>query len=145
MSWEDQALPVRDPRLEGLLRAAEGDSDLGEADRSTLHARIAASADLPLARLRGGSAGSAAGVAGGAPRRAALLALAPLAVAAGIATMLWTGLDSREDDPVERPDLAEISTLEEAFVADLSEQEFRAFVSGSTNSDELLLLAAGEG
>lgn len=71
--------------------------------------------------------------------------LAPLAAAAGIGILIWVGAEGPGADPEGQPDLAEISTLEEAFVADLSEQEFRAFVSGRANPDELLLIAAGEG
>lgn len=141
MSKEEQDVPIRDPRLAKLLRLAEGDAGLDQAERSELRARIAAAAELPLARRRGARA-----ISGIGPRRQRVIrSLAPLAAVAGLATLVWVGLDRQSGEPGARSDLAEISTLEEAFVADLSEQEFRAFVSGRANSDELLLLAAGEG
>ena len=74
----------------------------------------------------------------------------PLAVAAGVGAVMWIGA-LRGADPV-APSLTPVSvgtaigapTLQEVLLSDLSDQEFRLIVADRNDTDELLLIAAGQ-
>ncbi|HEX8393714.1 MAG TPA: hypothetical protein VF665_15345 [Longimicrobium sp.] len=86
----------RDPLLSAALRDAAGPAP--EPDWDALRGRIAARAELPLARRR---------AAVRAPARRAVRALLPLAAAAGIAGVAWTALTPRSPvlTPAERSEI----------------------------------------
>lgn len=134
--------PSRDPRLAEALRRAEPDLAEDAVDWASMRASITARSEVPLARLRV-EARSARRPRRGLRRPA--LALAPLAAAAGVAALFWIASPESPRDGSPRQDAAGLTTLEEAFGHDLSEQEFRTIVSGRSDPEALLLVAAGEG
>jgi hypothetical protein len=132
----------RDPEIAAALRMIEGEPPLADVDWEALRSAIVARAELPLAQRR---------------TRSARLArwtrpLIPLAAAASIAMAMWAnGL--RAPEPVTAP-IADgnaeivapaVTTVEDAFQADVTEQEFRLLVSGRANADALLMVALDGG
>ena len=124
-----------DPLLGAALRWSEGEVPLEEVDWNAMRSAIRERAAMPLARRRK--------VQRGAPRW--LRPLIPVAAAASIAVLVWTGGIGREGPAgVAVPQAATEYpiSIEEALLADLSEQEFRLVVAGRSDPDELLMIAA---
>lgn len=129
-----------DPTLGATLRWMDGEPPVHEVDWDRLRATVRARAELPLARRRS----SLSRVRGWARP------LVPLAAAAGVALAMWTGdrIGQKEAGaPMAEGVIAAppVITAEEAFQADLSDQEFQQVVSGRHNPDALLLLAIQDG
>lgn len=132
--WEE---PVSDPELRAALSSLEGEPPLEAVDWSALQRSIGARAELPLARRRRGAQPLLRPPA--ARARQGWRPLLPLAVAASIALVVWTGGGGETPEAA----VGQLSP-EEVFEADLSEQEFRLLVSGGADPEELLLIALGE-
>lgn len=132
--------PERDPIIAAALRWVEGDVPTDDVDWSAMRTNIRNRAELPLARRRALHTASSRW----------LRPLVPLAVAAGVGAVMWIGA-LRGADPV-APSLAPVSvgtaigapTLQEVLLSDLSDQEFRLIVADRNDTDELLLIAAGQ-
>lgn len=128
-----------DPVVGAALRWAEGEVPMDEVDWVAMRTNIRGRAALPLARRRALEATS--------PRW--VRPLVPIAAAASIAVLLWTGaLDFGGAATV---DVAPVTvtavnqpTIREALLSDVSEQEFRLLMAERNDADELLLIAAGQ-
>jgi hypothetical protein len=125
-----------DPLVGAALRWTDGEVPLDDVDWAAMRTNIRNRAALPLARRRALRAAS--------PRW--VRPLIPIAVAASIAVLLWTG-DFGAGDPTVA-NIAPVTvgatlqpTIQEALLADVSEQEFRLLVADN-DSDALLLIAA---
>jgi hypothetical protein len=75
--------------------------------------------------------------------------LIPIAAAASVAVVVWTGGLGRQGPSAAvlqqaTPAATAQLSIQEALSADLSEQEFRTIVAGHTDPDELLIIAASE-
>jgi hypothetical protein len=98
----------RDPRLADALRDTYGDPP--EIDWNALRGRVAAQAELPLARMRHAP-----------PRRwRPLRALVPLAAAAGIAGTAFT-LTRPQEKPLTQADRQQVEQILDATTPALSE------------------------
>jgi hypothetical protein len=125
-----------DPLVGAALRWMEGEVPLDDVDWATMRTNIRNRAALPLARRRALRAAS--------PRW--VRPLIPIAVAASIAVVLWTGDFGGGDSAV--TNIAPVTvgaalqpTIQEALLADVTEQEFRLLVADN-DSDALLMIAA---
>lgn len=128
-----------DPLVGAAMRWAEGEVPVEEVDWAAMRTNIRSRAALPLARRRALHAAS--------PRW--LRPLLPLAAAAGIAVVLWTGgLGFDDTAPTEvAPVSAGITvqpSIQDALLSDLSDQEFRLLVADRNDADELLMIAVTE-
>jgi hypothetical protein len=127
----------RDPEIAAALRMIELDPPVAEVDWEALRSSIVARAELPLAQRR---------------TRSARLGrwtrpLVPLAAAASIALAAWVN-GAIGPAPGSAPLVADNGdfvapavTPEDAFRAEVTEQEFRLIVSGRADTDALLQLA----
>jgi hypothetical protein len=115
---------MMDPIERDPLLAALRDEPRAEPDWDLLRGRVAAAAELPLARRR-------AALGGTGSRR--LRALLPLAAAAGIAGLAWTALDRRPAPltPAERSEI-------DAAVAEGLPDQVRLLLSGEAAEAALL-------
>jgi hypothetical protein len=73
----------------------------------------------------------------------------PIAAAASIAVLLWAGGIGRDGPTgaavsVAAPGATYQLSIQEALLADMSEQEFRLLVSDRNDPDDLLMIAASE-
>lgn len=131
-----------DPLVADALRWAEGEVPMDEVDWAAMRSNIRNRAALPLARRRALEAAS--------PRWAR--PLVPIAAAASIAVLLWTGaLQFGGAAAVDVPAVtvtaaypAQPASIREALLSDVSDQEFRLLMAERNDSDELLLIAAGQ-
>jgi len=98
----------RDPRLAAALRESYGDPP--EIDWNALRARVAAQAELPLARLRHAQPQA---VQPQARRWRPLRALVPLAAAAGIAGTAFT-LTRPQEKPLTQADRQQVEQILDA-------------------------------
>ena len=110
--------PLRDPALGRALREAEGEPPFDQVDWEGLRARIAASAELPLARLRHEDAAPPAPAVhapAAAPRLRFRRPLVPIAAAAGIAAAALFGAlrFGPAGDPVPAADPAREALVDE--------------------------------
>lgn len=129
----------RDPQIAAALRLVEGEVPADEVDWAGLRSNIRNRAALPLARRRALEAAS--------PRWTR--PLVPIAAAASIAVLLWTGaLQFGGAAPVNVAPVtvtaASTASIREALLSDVSDQEFRLLMAERNDSDELLLIAAGQ-
>lgn len=140
MSRHQHHDPQPDPQIAEALRALHREPPLEEVDWEALRGCIRDRAALPLARRRRQAT---------TPPRW-VRPLLPLAVAASVALALWVGteLGAVRPDAVAVGDSASAPvvqpSVEAAFGADLSEQEFRLLVTGRADPEELLLIALDE-
>ena len=114
--------------LQTLLTAPQ----LTDGDRESLRARIAAAAELPLARRRRAL-----------PSRRAvairwLRPALPLAAAAVLFLVLFRSA------PPGSPENGALTAAESALLADVSDAEFARLVSGAADAEALLLIAVGD-
>jgi hypothetical protein len=116
----------RDPQLAAVLRDAYGDPP--EIDFAALRGRVAAQAELPLARMR------RAQPRGWRPLRA----LVPLAAAAGIAGAAFALTRPTDDRPLTQADRQQVEQILNATTPELSE-----LVAGQGTSEDLLNAALG--
>lgn len=128
----------RDPLVGAALRWADGEVPLDEVDWAAMRTTIRNRASLPLARRRARSV-----------RPKWLTPLIPLAAAAGIAMVIWTGIPGSDAPGVNGTAVAASGaayqlSMQEALLADMSEQEFRMFVAERSDPDALLMIAASE-
>jgi hypothetical protein len=126
-----------DPLLGAALRWAEGEVPVDEVDWSAMRTTIRSRAALPLARRR----------ASAKPRW--VRPVIPIAAAASIAVLLWAGGIGRDGPTgaavsVAAPGATYQLSIQEALLADMSEQEFRLLVSDRNDPDDLLMIAASE-
>ncbi|HYH78254.1 MAG TPA: hypothetical protein VEX86_00605 [Longimicrobium sp.] len=120
-----EAYPERDPQLAAALRTAYGDPP--EIDWTALRGRVAAQAELPLARRRHAQ-----------PRRwRPLRALVPLAAAAGIAGAAFA-LTRPAEPPLTQADRQQVEQILNATTPALSD-----LVTAPGGSEELLSAALG--
>lgn len=108
--------------LDALLREPR----LTDAEWHALHGRITRLCDAPLAERRARTARR--------PRTARWLR--PLVPLAAAALLLVFFVRDGSGPP-------ELSTAEQALLADVPEDEFARMVSGASNAEELLLMAVG--
>ena len=130
---QDELRP--DPIIGAALRWAEGEVPLDDVDWSAMLTTIRNRAAMPLARRRS------------ARRRVPrwVRPLIPIAAAASVAMVVWTGGIGRAGPTPAAQQAAAVAsqiTIQEALLTDLSEQEFRVLVSARTDPDELLMIAA---
>jgi hypothetical protein len=128
-----------DPLVAAALRWADGEVPMDDVDWAAMRTNIRHRASLPLARRRALEAAS--------PRW--VRPLLPIAAAASIAALLWTGgLDFGASTILDMAPVtvgaAYPSTIQEALLSDVSDQEFRLLMAGRNDADELLLIAAGQ-
>ena len=128
-----------DPVIGAALRWAEGEVPMDDVDWGAMRTNIRSRAALPLARRRALEAAS--------PRW--VRPLLPIAAAASIAAILWTGaLDfggaSAVDVAPVTVTAANQASIREALLSDVSEQEFRLLMAERNDADELLLIAASQ-
>ena len=122
--------PVRDPALARALRAlSPADAD-APVDWDALHGRIAAAAELPLARRRRRAS---------AGRR--LRAAAPLAAAAALAGIALATLPARAPAPLPAEEQAVVEEILELSVPD----QVGLLLSGQAAEAALLDAVEGEG
>lgn len=129
-----------DPLLGAALRWADGEVPLDEVDWSAMRTNIRNRAGLPLARLRATQKRSSSRW---------VRPLIPIGAAASIAVILWTGGIGR--DGASGPAAPQAATgtayqisIQEALLADMSEQEFRRVVADRNDPNELLLIAVSQ-
>lgn len=127
----------RDPVLAAALRWAEGEVPMDDVDWTALRSNIRERAELPLARRRALQTVS----------RRWLRPVVPLAVAAGLAGVMWLGVYNADapTDPSLAPmqvSEAAATTFQEVLLSDVSDQEFRLLMAEHYDSDDLLLIAA---
>lgn len=127
----------RDPLLAAALRWAEGEVPMDEVDWASLRSNIRERAELPLARRRALQTVS----------QRWLRPVVPLAVAAGLAGVMWFGVyqAGAPADPSLAPAQVTESaaaTFQEVLLSDVSDQEFRSLMGEHFDSDDLLLIAA---
>lgn len=126
-----------DPLVGAALRWAEGEVPLDDVDWSAMRTNIRNRAALPLARRRAIHLAS--------PRW--VRPLLPLAAAASIAALAWTGAIGGDGPgaasmaPV-TVGAAPQASIQEALLSDMSDQEFRLLMAGRNDADELLMIAA---
>lgn len=126
--------PERDPRLAALLAEADPAPAFAPADWERMRARVAESAELPLARLRREERAAPA-------RRLRLRALVPMAAVAGIAAaVLAVTLPGRGEAAPLTPE--EEAQLEEIVDASIPEN-VDLLISGEAAQAELLEAAVG--
>lgn len=128
-----------DPLLGAAIRWAEGEVPMDDVDWAVMRTNIRGRAALPLARRRAMQVAS--------PRW--LRPLLPLAAAAGIATIIWVGGfagDNSSAMPVAPVTVGATlqPSIQEALLSDVSDQEFRLLMADRNDSDELLMIAAGQ-
>jgi hypothetical protein len=128
-----------DPLVGAALRWAEGEVPMDDVEWSAMRSNIRGRAALPLARRRAIQVAS--------PRWARRLV--PIAAAASIAALLWTGgLDFGTTASTDLPAVtvrdASPASIREALLSDVSDQEFRLLMAERNDADELLLIAAGQ-
>lgn len=128
-----------DPVMGEALRLAVGDVPLEEVDWSAMRTNIRGRAALPLARRRALEAAS--------PRW--VRPLLPIAAAASIALVLWTGAFNLPGGPAINVAPVTVSagqqaSIREVLLSDVSEQEFRVLMAERNDADELLLIAASQ-
>ena len=129
---------TRDAELSAALRSALGDAPEHEVDWSALHGRIAARAELPLARLRR-DAPAAAPSPTVARRPRWIRRAAPLAAAAGVAAIAFgVTLRSPARPPLTEEERATVNEIVEASLPDLG-----TYISGEAAQDALLEAAVG--
>ena len=127
-----------DPLVGAAMRWAEGEVPMEEVDWSAMRTNIRERAALPLARRRALRVAS--------PRW--VKPLLPIAAAASIAVLMWTG--SIEIGGPSTVDVAPVTvstgpSIQDAILSDLSDQEFtRLLVSDRNDPDDLLMIAASE-
>lgn len=123
-----------DPMVGAALRWAEGEVPLEEVDWGAMRSTIRSRAALPLARRRESAR----------PRWSRRLI--PLAAAASMAALLWAGGVGRDGpaSPAVAAGSAHQISIQEALLADMSEQEFRLLVADRNDPDDLLMIAASE-
>lgn len=126
-----------DPLLAAALRWAEGEVPMDDVDWDSLRSNIRERAELPLARRRALETVSLRW----------LRPVVPLAVAAGLAAVMWSGL-FRGSGPVD-PGVATMqvpegaaATIQEVLLSDVSDQEFRLLMAEHYDPDDLLMIAA---
>lgn len=128
-----------DPQIGAALRWLEGEVPVENVDWAVMRTNIRNRAALPLARRRAVRVAS--------PRW--LRPLIPLAAAASVAVLLWTGgLD------FDRPGTATVApitvganyatSIQEALLSDVSDQEFRLLMADGNDADDLLMIAASQ-
>ena len=127
-----------DPLVGAALRWAEGEVPLDDVDWAAMRSHIRSRSSLPLARRRAIQVAS--------PRW--VRPLLPIAAAASIAVLLWTGgLDFGGSAPIDVAPVtvgANPASIREALLSDVSDQEFRLLMAERNDADELLLIAAGQ-
>ncbi len=128
-----------DPLVGAALRWADGEVPLDEVDWAAMRSNIRGRASLPLARRRAIEVAS--------PRW--VRPLLPIAAAASIALLLWSGgLDFGGSAAIDvapvTVGVAGPASIREALLSDVSDQEFRLLMAERNDSDELLLIAAGQ-
>ena len=127
-----------DPLVGAALRWAEGEVPLDDVDWAAMRSNIRSRSSLPLARRRAIQVAS--------PRW--VRPLLPIAAAASIAVLLWTGgLDFGGSAPIDVAPVtvgANPASIREALLSDVSDQEFRLLMAERNDADELLLIAAGQ-
>lgn len=136
--------PERDPALGRALRRAGGEPPFDEVDWAGLRSRIAAGAELPLARLRRESAAApsrARPARTGGWRRVVLVAAAACVGAVALAGTLRFLPGAAESSPGSLP-LQEAVLVEEIVSASLPDG-FAALLSGEAAADALLDAAVG--
>ena len=130
--------PQPDPLVGAALRWAEGEDPLDDVDWAAMRSNIRSRSSLPLARRRAIQVAS--------PRW--VRPLLPIAAAASIAVLLWTGgLDFGGSAPIDVAPVtvgANPASIREALLSDVSDQEFRLLMAERNDADELLLIAAGQ-
>ena len=137
LEMNDQELQP-DPLVGAALRWAEGEVPLDDVDWAAMRSNIRSRSSLPLARRRAIQVAS--------PRW--VRPLLPIAAAASIAVLLWTGgLDFGGSAPIDVAPVtvgANPASIREALLSDVSDQEFRLLMAERNDADELLLIAAGQ-
>ena len=127
-----------DPLVGAALRWAEGEVPLDDVDWAAMRSNIRSRRSLPLARRRAIQVAS--------PRW--VRPLLPIAAAASIAVLLWTGgHDFGGSAPIDVAPVtvgANPASIREALLSDVSDQEFRLLMAERNDADELLLIAAGQ-
>ena len=127
-----------DPLVGAALRWAEGEVPLDDVDWAAMRSNIRSRSSLPLARRRAIQVAS--------PRW--VRPLLPIAAAASIAVLLWTGgLDFGGSAPIDVAPVtvgANPASIREALLSDVSDQEFRLLMAERNDADELLLIAADQ-
>lgn len=128
-----------DPLIGAALRWADGEVPMDEVDWDAMRTNIRNRAELPLARRRALHVAS--------PRW--VKPLLPLAAAAGLAGIFWLGGFGGDDTAA--PTAAPVAvgatnptSIREALLSDVSDQEFRLLVADRNDPDELLMIAAGQ-
>lgn len=123
-----------DPVMGAALRWAEGEVPLDDVDWGAMRSTIRSQAALPLARRRETAK----------PRW--IRPFIPLAAAASIAALLWAGGVGRDGpaSPAIAAGTAHQISIQEALLADMSEQEFRLLVADRNDPDDLLMIAASQ-
>lgn len=127
----------RDPMIGAALRWAEGEVPMDEVDWSAMRSSIRGRAEMPLARRRRART---------RPTRW-LRPLIPLAAAASVAVLIWTGGVGRDGPTTIAPSVVGTAyqiSVQEALLADMTEQEFRRVVADRNDPDELLLIAVSQ-
>ena len=128
-----------DPLIGAAIRWAEGEVPMDDVDWAAMRTNIRSRAALPLARRRAIEAAS--------PRW--MKPLIPLAVAAGIATVLWVGGPIGEGPATTQVAPVTVGaspqpSIQEALLSDVSDQEFRLLMADRNDADELLMIAASQ-
>lgn len=135
-----------DPTIGEALRSLHPRPPVDEVDWSALRGRIAARAAVELEKRRPAGLRRSPSLFDRvrANLRLWTAPLVPVAVAAGIAVVVWTRGDAPDAAELDDVTAAPTVSVEEVLSADVTEQEFRLIVSGRANPDALLLLALDE-